>query len=967
MFERKPLSVAVQRAMSGVAIAATAVTIPAVAQAQNNTLEEVVVTGSRIAQDPNLITSSPVTMVRSQEITYRGVIRVEDLMNDLPAIVPELTANESNGATGSATLDLRGLGSDRTLVLTNGHRMGFGDVFALAPDINQVPGSLIDRVEVLTGGASSTYGSDAVSGVVNFVMKDNFEGVQINYQYSAYQHDQGNDVIQQDIANSGFTQADGSVWDGGANDIDLVVGVNSSDGRGNLTAYLGYRQVDPVIQADRDFSVCALDANEGQGCGGSATLPTGLFSDFLGHYYTVSGTNFVPWDFSFYNYAPSNHFQRPDERWTAGLFGHYEINEHFEGYTEFQFMDDRSNAQIAPSGAFFVTNTISCDNPLMSAQQAATINAAGYPCVPGNGDVVPWYIGRRNVEGGFRNDDIGHTSWRTLVGLRGKINDDWTYDMFANFSRTKLDELYNNDLSTTRIIRALDAVDDGSGNAVCRSVVDGSDPNCVPWNVFQTGGVTQAQLNYLYLDLFSRGHLRQDQFVGYVSGDLTNQGIISPWARDGAKIVLGGEYRDEGMEYLPDQGYQSGDGAGQGGPTAAVSGSKQVTEFFMEGKLPIVQDREYIQSLSADFGYRYSDYDSGVTTDTYKFAGEWTPNDTVKLRGSYSHAVRSANIRELFEPTNLGLWSGTDPCAGATPDQTAAQCANSGVTAAQYGSVPDSPAGQFNAMFGGNTALQPESSDSFTIGAVFNMQEYVPNLSFSIDYWSVDVTDAIDALDPAFVVKQCGLTGDASYCSLVHRAPSNGNLWIGSSATAPNVTATNINIGFYDTSGIDFIGNYSYDVGRYGSLDFNFRGTWVEKFDQQLAPGASIDQCAGTWGDVCGRPRPTWKHVFNTTWQTPWNITANLAWRFIEGVDEYQQDRFTATDRHYFDLSAQYTPTFINIGETTLRFGINNILDQDPPASGYFADVAVYGNGNTIPGTWDALGRYFFFGITQKF
>jgi len=967
MFERKPLSVAVQRAVSGVAIAATAVTIPALVQAQGSTLEEVVVTGSRIAQDPNLITSSPVTMVKAEEISYRGVIRVEDLMNDLPSIVPELTANESNGATGSATLDLRGLGSDRTLVLTNGHRMGFGDVWALAPDINQVPGTLIDRVEVLTGGASSTYGSDAVSGVINFVMKDNFEGVQINYQYSAYQHDQGNDVVQGDIADSGFIQAPGSVWDGAANDIDLIVGVNSSDGKGNLTAYLGYRQVDPIIQADRDFSVCALNANEGAGCGGSATLPTGLFAPFDGsNYYTVSGTDFVPWDFSFYNYNPSNHFQRPDERWTAGLFGHYEINEHFEGYTEFQFMDDRSNAQIAPSGAFFVTGTISCDNPLLSAQQVATINAAGYPCGPGL--TVPWYLGRRNVEGGFRNDDIGHTSWRTLVGLRGKITDDWTYDMFANFSRTKLDELYNNDLSTTRIIRALDAVDDGTGNAVCRSVVDGSDPNCVPWNVFQTGGVTQAALNYLYLPLFSRGHLSQDQFVGYVSGDLTNAGVVAPWAHDGAKVVLGGEYRDESMEYLPDQGYQSGDGAGQGGPTAAVAGGKRVTEFFMEGKLPLVQDREYMQSVSLDFGYRYSDYDGGDSTDTYKFAGEWTPNDTVKIRGSYSHAVRTANLRELFEPSNLSLWSGTDPCAGASPAQTAAQCANSGVTAAQYGSVPDSPAGQFNQLSGGNTALMPESSDSYTIGAVFNMNEYVPNLSFSIDYWSVDVTDAIDALDPEFTVTQCGLTGDASYCSLVHRAASNGNLWIGSSATAPNVVATNINIGFYETSGIDIIGNYSYDVGQYGSLDFNFRGTWVEKFDQQLSPGATIDECAGAWGSVCGRPRPSWKHVFNTTWNTPWNVTANLAWRYIEGVDGYNGvEPYNATDRHYFDLSAAYTPTFINIGETTLRFGINNLLDQDPPVSGYFFDVAVYGNGNTIPGTWDSLGRYFFFGLTQKF
>ena len=211
MFQRKPLSVAVNRALSTVAMAATATTgAPALVwgqQAQQETLEEVVVTGSRIAADPNLVTSSPVTTVKSEELRFRGITRVEDLINDLPSIVPENTANESNGATGSATIDLRGLSSDRTLVLTNGHRMGFGDVQVLAPDINQVPGALIERVEVLTGGASATYGSDAMSGVVNFIMKKDFEGIQIDYQYSGYHHNSGNEAVQSAVDARGFEQA----------------------------------------------------------------------------------------------------------------------------------------------------------------------------------------------------------------------------------------------------------------------------------------------------------------------------------------------------------------------------------------------------------------------------------------------------------------------------------------------------------------------------------------------------------------------------------------------------------------------------------------------------------------------------------------------------------------------------------------------------------------------------------------
>src|SRR5690606_30039830 len=210
MSRNTQLSVAVHRAISGLAIATTAVAVPAIAQQAeqpDRQLEEITVTGSRIATDANLLSSSPVSRIEAEELTYRGITRVEDLVNDLPQMTPEFTSNDSNGATGTATLDLRGLGSDRTLVLVNGHRMGFGDPFALAPDINQVPGALIERVEILTGGASSTYGSDAMAGVVNFIMKDDFEGFQLDFQYSGYQHSQGNSGIQQAIDDLGFEQA----------------------------------------------------------------------------------------------------------------------------------------------------------------------------------------------------------------------------------------------------------------------------------------------------------------------------------------------------------------------------------------------------------------------------------------------------------------------------------------------------------------------------------------------------------------------------------------------------------------------------------------------------------------------------------------------------------------------------------------------------------------------------------------
>ncbi len=966
MFQLKPLSIAVNRALSSVAIAATAAA-PVVAQAQEDTIEEIVITGSRIATDANLTTSSPVTMLKAEELGHRGITRVEDLLNDLPSITPELTANESNGATGTATIDLRGLGSDRTLVLTNGHRMGFGDVFALAPDINQVPGALVERIEVLTGGASSTYGSDAMSGVVNFVMKRDFEGLQIDYQYSGFNHNQGNSAVQSQLTASGFEQAPDSVWDGAGNDINVTMGMNSADGKGNITAYLGYRQTDPVTQSERDYSACALSGGgTGDTCAGSSTLPTGRFTDFAGGGdFTVAGNQFVPRNGLLYNYAPLNHYQRPDERFTAGMFGHYEVNKRFEGYTEFQFMDDKTNAQIAPSGAFFVTNTLNCDNPLLSAQQTGAIGCSAADIAAGNS--VPLYIGRRNVEGGPRNDDLQHTSFRLLFGAKGEITDDWSYDSFVNISRTDLSELYNNDLSTTRITRALNVVADPlSGVPTCQSVVDGSDPSCVPWNVFQTGGVTQNQIDYLFIDLFSQGKLKQDQYVAFVSGDLTNMGIVSPMAEDGMQVVIGGEYRDERMEYQPDGGYQSGDGAGQGGPTAAVNGGLDVTEFFLEAQIPLAQNQDWIESLTLDVGYRYSDYSLGKTTDTYKFQGEYTPVVGFKFRGGYSRASRVANIRELFEPRNLGLWSGQDPCAGATPVQSAAQCANSGVTAAQYGNVPDSPANQYNAIFGGNPDLDPETSNSFTIGAVFT-PEQIPGFQLSVDYWSIEIKNAISTVDPQFIVTQCGETGDPIFCNLVNRSPVNGNVWIGSNANSPNIVSTNVNIGFFETSGIDIITSYAMEVGNYGSLDFSLRGTWLQKFDQQQSPGAVIEQCDGVYGDTCGRPRPKWKHTLTSIWTTPWDMTFVGSWRYISSVDEAVADRFSSGAENYLDLSLDYMPQFLGIGETTLSIGVSNVLDNDPPISGFFGNVSVYGNGNTIPGTWDTMGRYMFFGVTQKF
>jgi len=961
MLRQKQLSRAVQAALYGAAAVVTIASTPALAQSADDesssgVLEEIIVTGSRITVDPNLVTSSPVTTVNAGELTHRGVTRVEDLVNDLPQIVPEFTATESNGATGTATLDLRGLGSERTLVLINGHRMGLGDPFELAPDINQIPSVLVERIELLTGGASSVYGADAVAGVVNFITKRDFEGFQLDWNFAGYQSNAKNKKVRQAVANSGFEQGPKSPRDGNTTDINVLLGANTADGNGNVTAYLGYRDINGILHGDRDFSACSLSSDDGETCAGSATLPTGFFSPFDGvNYFTVAGDEFVPWDYTYYNYGPLNHFQRPDERITAGAFGHYQISEAFEGYAELQFMDDRSLAQIAPSGNFFETDTINCSNFFLSDQQSGVLGCTD------PSDVVPWYIGRRNVEGGPRFDDLRHTNIRGLVGVRGDIGENWSYDISGNFSRNRFSQVYNNDVSITRLVRALDVVDDGNGNAVCQSVVDGSDPTCVPWNVFQTGGVTPEAIAYLDLPLFSKGDLEQDQIVAYVTGDLTDSGVVIPSATDGLQVVFGVESREDNMDFNPDQGFRSGDGSGQGGAVAAVTGRVQVDEIFTELKVPLVQDKSGFQSLALDLRYRYSDYNTGDQTDTWNVGVEWRPVDSVMIRGGVSQAVRAANINELFEPQTQGLWSGTDPCAGATPVLTEAQCANTGVTAAQYLNVPSSPAGQYNATFGGSEMLIPETSDSTTIGVVFTPSGALEGLTVSLDYWNIDVQDAIAAgLGEEFTITQCGLTGDSTFCDLISRGP-NGNLWVGDA----NVISTNLNIGFFDVAGFDINATYGFDVGRFGTLDLALRGTLLDKWDQQPLPGAAVEDCKGVWGGSCQRPRPEWKHTFNAVWSTNFDTDIAMTWRRISKVDEFVQDRYTAPAQDYIDLSGTYSTEWFGAA-TTLNAGISNVFDNAPPVNGLLNNIDL-SNGNTVPGTWDALGRYYFVGFSLAY
>jgi iron complex outermembrane receptor protein len=948
---------AVRRALIMGALTAAGAT-PALAQEE---LGEIVITGSRI-QRANLVEASPVAQVTSQELGFTGATRIEDAVAQLPQISMDQDSGQSIESLGIATVQLRGLGASRTLTLFDGKRLPIASPSdsESAADLNFIPMALVERVEVLTGGASSTYGSDAIAGVINFIPIKDFEGVQVDYQASGYYHDNDGNFVADGATALGFPVATGSSSDGDITDVSVIIGGNLNDGRGNITAYATYRQIDAITMSERDYSACSIDAIDGS-CGGSATSAPGTFyfsSDGFSNVYQVQGDQFVP-GFTLFNFAPPSYYQRPDERVTLGALGHYELSEHADVYTQLMFMDNRTVAQFAPAGMFFDSGvTVPCYNPLLSAQQFTTMGCTS------PGDVIGVYIGRRNVEGGPRAGDIRHSTYRGVLGLRGDINDAWRYDMSAQYAEVDMRQVNRNYTDTGKMQLALDV--DPSGQ--CTSVVDGSDPNCVPWNIFQTGGVTQEQTDYFGQTYFVNGQTDQRLVTGYVQGSLGEYGVQLPTAESGIDVVFGAEWREENLHYLPDDLAQAGVVGGLSAPLVAVDGGFEVMDVFMEASVPIVEEKTGAKSITLDLGYRYSDYDTDIETDTWKAALSWAINDSIMLRGSFQRAVRAPNIIDLFQPQAGGLFAlDADPCADVDPvtelsglGYTFEECARSGVSQAVWdaGGPQSSPAEQYNALFGGNTELDPEESDTVSFGLVFT-PTFVNGLQVSLDYYDIDVQDAITFIDPDTTLIVC--IEQNLNCELVHRGPAD-TLWLGTSTPTNGINALSQNIGFFRVKGYDLEGIYSFDIGRAGSLTFSDRLGYVDTWEQEEYPGAGIQKCEGTYGGACNLPTPEVRNSLSTTWVTPWDVTLNLTWRYIDGVEELESAApVNISAQDYFDLAGTW-----DIAEfVSLHFGVSNLLDEEPPivTDGVTARV----NGNTYSGVYDHLGMYWFVGAKLQF
>ena len=917
------------------------------AQEDGVLVEEVLVTGTRIATEDGFGATSPVTVVTAENIQNLGFVNIEQVLNSLPSIETSQNANISNGSTGTASVDLRGLGTNRTLVLVNGRRMTAGGASTQAPDVTQIPTIALERVDVLTGGASATYGADAVAGVVNFVTR-RMDGIEMRVGYSGYRHDNSDGYSQGLLDARGFAYPSGTEGpDGENNQIDLAMGSDFANGKGNATFYATWREQDELRQEARDYSSGALNS-AGTGVGGSANaiIPNYFLAPITADGagpggYDYAQENFVslnadggftPYDGSnIYNYAPINHFLRPLTQWTAGAFVDYEINDHFTPYAEFMYSSSQTRAQIAESGTFFA--------------EAYFLNIDDFPeafaasirdLYPDAGDEFGIYVGKRNVEGGPRSNNFSNDGFRMVVGSKGQINDQWSYDASYLYAQTRQNSTYINDFFAPNITAVLNA--------------DACDNGCPGYSVFTPNGVTAEQAD----GLTGTGMLSAQSSTEVINAFVTGELMTLPTASNPIQVVVGYEWRGEDFDRTSDTVFAEGQLLGQGGPTPSLRGGFSVSEFFAEANIPV------IEGLAADLAYRYSDYSTVGGQDTYRFGLDWQPVEMARVRAGFNRAVRAPNVSELFSVNNLGLWGGVDPCATATPEYSPEQCARTGVTAAQYGNIVASPANQYNQISGGNINLDVEEADTITIGLVLDPME---NLTVSLDYWSIEIENTIATVGAENIIRQCAENNNL--CDSVVRSGS-GSLWQGETGYVFNGLQ---NIGTATWEGVDVAGSWMMDAMG-GSFNVRLAGTYMLTKEVEILPGEDYD-CVGLVSTRCFAS-PEWRHTLSATYDSNSWWAATARWRYFggvdydgalsggrsEGADTIAQDNLDGGES-YLDLNA----TFRFMGDSELLVGINNVLDEAPPLVG----GTLSSNANAIAGFYDTLGQYLFAQATFRF
>ncbi len=941
------------------------------ADAGETEFEEVVVTGSRI-KNANISSPSPVTSVGAQEIVMRGNTQIEDMLNILPQTVA--TNGDGNFAgTGTANVDLRGLGPNRTLVLVDGRRLPYGQGDSTAANLNAIPSKLVERVDVLTGGASAVYGADAVAGVVNFVMKRDFEGVSIDSQMSINQADNNSDRFR-GILNAAEQPVPGSTFDGFTWSTDILVGANTADGRGNITASFGYREANEIRQNQRDYAACAFGQGSGADeytCNGSSTsFPAHIF-DQLGAYNIVAfdGTG-LPRDYIYsgpgndtFNYAVTQRTRAPSERFSASVFSRYELTDNIEMFMDIAYTSQTSQGQVGPSGSFGHGSGINCDNPFLGPELLDIICTS--QGLSGDDVATTALVRRRNADGGARQYSYSNDTFRVSGGFRGDISDAWSYEVSGQYSRVKNSRYNENVIDDARVDKALHAVvDPATGNIVCKSVLDGSDPNCIPWDIYSPSGDPTAAQAYITPPTLETGVVTQKMLEATFVGDLGEYGFILPGAETGVQFVGGVARRIDHLD-------RDVDATLFDGGTFPTDEKIDVTEFFGELAIPILEGVELAEELTATAAYRWSDYSTTGPSTAWALGLTWTPVPDIRFRGQVQQAVRAPNVFELFGARIENLFDLTvgangqyDPCSGPNPTYTESQCGNMGVTSAQYGNVLDNPAGQFNQFTGGNPDLDVETSRTYTFGAIFT-PSFVEGLTVSVDYYDISVEGFIDTVPPQLAMTNCATNNDPYFCGLIQR-DAGGGLWIDHDSSY--IISTNLNTGSLKVKGLDFNIQYGFDMpDGWGDMNLSYVASYMLKSLEESLPGETPFDCAGKYAGQCEIPRPKYGHTMRADWNFDSGVNVGFTWRNIGKTNLFG----AATDNgrlnyelkmiNYFDISTSF-----DIAEGwRVRAGINNLFGTRPPVTDSLP--AGRGTGNTFPALYDVDMRYGFLGFVADF
>ncbi len=969
--------------IGGAALSFMAAT-PAFAQSANEDVAEVasiVVTGSRIRQ-PGYEASSPITSMSSESIAMSQPVAVEELVKDLPAAVPAVGSATNNGSGGGATINLRGLGTNRTLVLINGRRVVPFNMQGVV-DTNTIPLALVERVDTVTGGASAVYGADAVAGVVNFILKNNFEGVEVN---SSYGFSGENDAVRRKF--------------------DLTVGGNFADDRGNAVVSFGYTKTDPLYQGRRPWGEVARSSTTGkpQGSGtsvpgrftltpadGGTPLPKGAELDPTTG--GLIGSSHPNYNSAGYNYNPYNLYQTPLSRYQINALGSFKVNSAAEVYSHLTYVQSDVSLDNASSGTFDNTYLVPIGNPFipdaMRQQFCGALLIDASKCVAGAGgsDVMKLQINRRFTEMGTRPVDYENKTVQLLAGVRGDLNADWNYDAYISHGETDQLLTRRNWGSLSKLQNALNTTSTTQCLPVGADPKTGGVAGCVPINVFgPEGSITKEMIDYINLSSMSKTTIKQDVASGSISGVLPDH-LSSPWSERPIAVAFGAEWRRSSAGTRGDAPSQlKGEILGTGAPVPDSSGQFEMREGFVELAIPLVENMPFIHSLNLETGYRQTEFKAAgrkAQYGSYKFGGDWSPVEDIRIRAMYQRATRAPNIGELFSPQVTGLGNlAIDPCqenrinvADATTAGTLSNlCRLTGVQMANIGNVGTPNASQVNQQTGGNPNLGPEEADTWTIGAVWQ-PSFVPSLRLSLDYYDIKINKAINSPSVADIMNDCynvarnpTLAFNES-CQKVQRNTENGSL---KGVESKGVIRPTTNDGNERVSGFDLAANYrveladfGWDVGR---VDLSVNGNIVTKHDTQANPLSVLRDCVGYYSVSCGEPKVKQRWNSRATW-TMGDYSASLSWRHLSGVEVEPSDTVWFPDYaqigsfDYFDLSGRWDIT----QSVRLTATINNLFDKAPPMVGSSIGTTAANNGNTFPQTYDAIGRYFTFGATLKF